>query len=150
MIGIEHIHNEALVAFLTAHREHPNIRRFIQKQNEMVRAMDAELGTSYRGYREYLERNAGDDASFTIEELKALLKPVFVVRLNDEEKAEYCYEEFEVRLDELVKPVCIRDEAHFFTVWGKDGRIDIPVRLLDEFREFLGEHKVEFEEETGG
>ena len=75
---------------------------------------------------------------------------MFTVRLNDEEKPEYCYEEFEVSLEELLKPVYIKDEGDFFTVWGKVGRIDIPVRLLAEFREFLQRYQVSFEDEFGG
>ena len=147
---MEHIHNETVLAFLKAHQDEPGVRRFIQEQDKQVKALNRELGTRHEGYLEYLEENIGDDASFTLEELKALLKPVFLVRLNKEKKAEYCYEEFEVSLDELVKPVYIKDEGDFFTVWGKEGRIDIPVRLLGKFREFLKEHRVQFEDEYGG
>ena len=147
---MEHIHNETVLAFLKAHEGEPGVQRFIQEQDKQVKALNRELGTRYEGYLDYLEANIGDDASFTLEELKALLAPTFVVQLNEEEKAEYCYEEFEVNLGELVKPVYIKDEGDFFTVWGKEGRIDIPVRLLGKFREFLQEHRVQFEDEYGG
>ncbi|MGB6919249.1 MAG: hypothetical protein WBF96_12070 [Phycisphaerae bacterium] len=147
---MEHIHNETVLAFLKAHEDMPGVKRFIQEQDKQVKALNRELGTRYEGYLEYLDENIGDDASFTLEELKALLAPAFLVRLNKEEKAEYSYEEFEVSLDELVKPVYIKDEGDFFTVWGKEGRIDIPVRLLGKFREFLREHRVQFEDEYGG
>jgi len=132
------------------HESEPGVQRFIQEQDKQIKVLNRELGTRYEGYLEYLEANIGDDASFTLEELKAILKPAFLVRLNKEKKAEYCYEEFEVSLDELVKPVYIKDEGDFFTVWGKEGRIDIPVRFLGKFREFLKEHRVPFEDEYGG
>jgi len=40
---------------------------------EMIDRINKELGTDYRDYLSYIEDNIGDDASFTMEELKALL-----------------------------------------------------------------------------
>ena len=39
----------------------------------MIDRINKELGTDYRDYLSYLKDNIGDDASFTMEELKALL-----------------------------------------------------------------------------
>ena len=69
---MEHIHNEAVLAFLKAHQNRPGVRRFIAEQDKEVKALNCELGTRYGGYLDYLEANIGDDASFTLEELKAL------------------------------------------------------------------------------
>jgi len=38
-------------------------------------AMNQSLGTDYRDYLDYLEDNIGDDAEWSMEELRALLKP---------------------------------------------------------------------------
>lgn len=146
---MNHIHNEAVLAFLMAHQDNENVRRFIRKQDQEVRVMNNEFGTSYGGYIDYLAANIGDDASFTMDELKALLRPRFEIRLNEKEKKEYCCEEFEIGINEFVKPVYIKDEGDFFSVWSKDGRIDIPLRFLDDLRKFLRENKVEYEDEFG-
>ena len=37
--------------------------------------LNTELGTKYKDYLDYLEDNIGDDADFTMDELKALLEP---------------------------------------------------------------------------
>ena len=81
-----------------------------------------------------------------MDELKALLKPKFKVKLNEKEKKEWD-RDFEVSIDGLKKPVYIKDEGHFFTVWEKQGRVDIPVRLLDRFRKFLRDNRIEYEDE---
>lgn len=70
---MDHIHNETVVGFLKAHRDNPNIKRFLREQQEMIDKINKELGTDYRDYLSYLEVNIGDDASFTMEGLKALL-----------------------------------------------------------------------------
>lgn len=147
---MNHIHNEAVLAFLTAHQDNENVQRFIGKQDEAVREANKELGTSHGGYIDYLVANIGDDACFTMEELKELLQPRFVIELNEQEKKEYCYEEFEISIEELVKPVYIKDEGDFFTIWGKDGRIDIPLRFLDKLRKFLRDNNIEYDDEFGG
>ncbi len=149
LIRMNHIHNEAVLAFLTTHEDNPNVKRFIRKQDEVVRAMAKDLGSEYKEYMAYLEANAGDDASFTMEDLKGLLQPRFVVELRKEEKKEYCCKEFEIGIDELVKPVYIKDEGHFFTIWGKDGRIDIPLRFLEELRKLLRDNNIEYDDEFG-
>ena len=150
MVRMNHIHNEAVLAFLMAHQDNPNVKRFIGKQDEAVREANNELGASHGGYIDYLVANIGDDASFTMDELKALLQPRFIIRLNEQEKKEYSYEEFDIRIDEFAGPVYIKDEGDFFSVWDNDGRIDIPLRFLDEFRKFFRENKVEYEDEFGG
>ena len=81
-----------------------------------------------------------------MDELKTLLKPKFKVKLNKKEKKEWD-RDFEVSIDDLKKPVYIKDEGHFFTVWEKQGRVDIPVRLLDKFRKFLQDNHIEYEDD---
>ena len=81
-----------------------------------------------------------------MDELKTLLKPKFKVKLYEKEKNEWD-RDFEVSIDDLKKPVYIKDEGHFFTVWEKQGRVDIPVRLLDKFRKFLRDNRIEYEDE---
>ena len=81
-----------------------------------------------------------------MDELKTLLKPKFKVKLYEKEKKEWD-RDFEVSIDDLKKPVYIKDEGHFFTVWEKQGRVDIPVRLLDKFRKFLRDNRIEYEDE---
>ena len=81
-----------------------------------------------------------------MDELKALLKPKFKVKLYEKEKKEWD-RDFEVSIDDLKRPVYIKDEGHFFSVWEKQGRVDIPVRLLDKFRKFLRDNRIEYEDE---
>jgi len=71
---IDHIHNETVLAFLQAHKANPNVQRFLAKQNKEIQAMNKSLGTDYKDYFDYIEDNIGDDADFTMDELKALLK----------------------------------------------------------------------------
>jgi len=149
VIEIGHVHNEAVLVFLGAHRGHPNIRRFLQKQDDIVRAMNAKIGTKYRGYLEYLEANAGDDAPFTIEELKMLLEPCFSIELDEDEKRVFDYDECHILARDLVKPVRIKDEGNFFSVWSKDGKIDVPVRFLEDFRQFLWQNRIAYSESLG-
>ena len=82
-----------------------------------------------------------------MDELKALLKPRFQIILNTKETKEFDYEDYEVGLDDLKRPVYIKDEGHFFTVWDKQGRVDIPVRLLEKFRKFLQDNHIQYEDE---
>jgi hypothetical protein len=72
---MDHIHNEAVLAFLQAHNDNPNVQRFLAKKKQTIEALNKELGTEYKDYFDYLEDNIGDDADFTVDELKALLKP---------------------------------------------------------------------------
>jgi len=142
-----HIHNETVLAFLKAHRENRSIQRFLAEQKRAIQAMNRSLGTRYRDYLEYLEDNSGDDADWSIDELKALLGPRFEVTLSKQEQNDYEGKEFEIILDELIKPVYIKDEGHFFSVWDGQGRVDIPVRLLNRFVAFLKENGVAYKSE---
>ncbi len=72
---MDHIHNEAVLVFLEAHKDNPNVQRFLAKQKLGIEELNTELGTKYKGYLDYLKDNIGDDADFTMDELKALLKP---------------------------------------------------------------------------
>jgi hypothetical protein len=72
---MDHIHNEAVLAFLQAHKGNPNVQRFLVKQKLGIEELNTELGTEYKDYLDYLEANIGDDADFTMDELKALLEP---------------------------------------------------------------------------
>jgi len=72
---MDHIHNEAVLAFMQAHNDNPNVQRFLAKQKLGIEELNTELGTEYKGYLDYLKNNIGDDADFTMDELKALLKP---------------------------------------------------------------------------
>jgi len=73
-MNIDHIHNEAVLAFLQAHRNNQNVQRFLVKQKQQIQAMNKSLGTDYKDYFDYLEDNIGDDADFTMDDLKVLLK----------------------------------------------------------------------------
>jgi len=127
--------------------DNPNIENFLKRQKQIIESMNKKCGTDYADYLDYLEANIGDDASFTMDELKALLKPRFQIILNTKETKEFDYEDYEVGLDDLKRPVYIKDEGHFFTVWDKQGRVDIPVRLLDKFRKFLQDNHIQYEDE---
>jgi hypothetical protein len=62
---MDHIHNEAVLAFLQAHNDNPNVQRFLAKKKQTIEALNKELGTEYKDYFDYLEDNIGDDADFT-------------------------------------------------------------------------------------
>ena len=144
---MEHIHNETVLAFLLAHIEHPNVQRFLNQQKHEIQEMNQSLGTNYKDYIDYLEDNIGDDADWSIDQLKVLLRQHFEVKLSKEEQSDYECDSFDVYLDELIKPVYIKDEGDFFTVWEKQGRVDIPVRLLKQFIALLKENKVSHKSE---
>ena len=144
---MDHIHNEAVLAFLQTHKDNLNVQRFLAKQKPATEALNRELGTQYRDYLDYLADNIGDDADFTMDELKALLSLKFEVRLFEKERKEFGYDDFDIAAEELIGPVYIKDEGDFFTVWEKDGRVDIPVRLLRKFVAFLQNNGVPYESE---
>ena len=141
------LHNSDVLTFLKLHIDNPNIENFLKRQKQIIDSMNKKCGTGYAGYLGYLEENIGDDASFTMDELKTLLRPRFQVILNIKERKEFDYEDYEIGLDDLERPVYIKDEGQFFTVWDKRGRVDIPVRLLDKFRKFLQDNHIEYEDE---
>ena len=141
-----HLHNSDVLTFLKLNIDNPNIEKFLKKQKQIIEITNDKCGTDYTDYLDYLEANIGDDASFTMDELKTLLRPRFQVELNEKEKEDWD-RDFEVSIDDLKKPVYIKDEGHFFTVWDKQGRVDIPVRLLDKFRKFLQDNHIEYEDE---
>ena len=147
---MEHLHNAGVATFLRIHKDRPGVQSVLRKEDQAIGALDKALGTDYRNYLDYLERNPGDDADMTVADLQALLGPVFIVGLNEVEKREYSSEEFVVRPNELLRPVYIKDEGEFFTVWGRDGRIDIPLRFLQEFRKFLRDNRIGCEDEFIG
>ena len=72
---MDHIHNEAVLAFLQAYKDNANVQRFLTRQKRAIEELNTELGTEYKDYVDYLEDNIGDDADFTMDELKALLEP---------------------------------------------------------------------------
>lgn len=141
------LHNSDVLTFLKLNRDNPNIKVFLEKQKKIIDSMNKKCGTDYADYLGYLEENIGDEASFTMDELKTLLRPRFQVILNIKERQEFDYEDYEIGLDDLERPVYIKDEGHFFTVWDKQGRVDIPVRLLDKFRKFLQDNHIQYEDE---
>lgn len=55
--------------------------------------------------------------------------------------------DFKVCIRDLERPVYIKDEGAFFTVWEKQGRVDIPVRYLKRFIKFLQDNHIEYENE---
>lgn len=71
---MDHIHNETVLAFLKEHKDNPNVKDFLRKQNHAIEVINKELGTNYKDYLDYLEANIGDDGEFTMGELEALLK----------------------------------------------------------------------------
>ena len=70
---MDHIHNETVLAFLKLHREHPNIQKLLAEEDAEVAEMNEALGTGYKDFLDYLERNSGDDAACTMEKLEALV-----------------------------------------------------------------------------
>ena len=70
-----HLHNSDVLTFLELHRDNPNIESFLESQKRIIASMNRKCGTDYTDYFDYLRANIGDDASFTMDELKALLKP---------------------------------------------------------------------------
>jgi hypothetical protein len=70
-----HLHNSDVLTFLKLHIDNPNIANFLKRQKQIIKAMNKKCGTNYADYLDYLEENIGDDASFTVDELKALLRP---------------------------------------------------------------------------
>ena len=72
---MDHIHNEAVLAFLQVHKDNPNVQRFLAKQKLAIETLNKEIGIEYKDYFDYLEDNTGDDADYTMDELKALPKP---------------------------------------------------------------------------
>jgi len=143
---MDHIHNETVLSFIKIHKDNINMQRFLKKEDEAIRAMNKELDTDYEDYLDYLEANIGDDASFTLEELQDLLKPKFEVKLNKKEQKEFDYNDFEIGINDLEKPVYIKDEGDFFSIFAKE-RMDIPVRLLGKFIKFLEDNNIKYENE---
>lgn len=146
---MDHIHNETVLNFLKAHKDNRNIMEFIQKQNSQIEEFNKALDENYIDYFDYLESNIGDDASFSLAELKSLLNPGFEVKLTNKDKEEFEYDSFIIGVDELEKPVYIKDEGSFFSIWSKKERIDIPVRFLKRFIKFLKDNKIYFNNEYG-
>ena len=120
---------------------------FLQEQKKEIKELNKELGDNYKDYFDYLEANVGDDASFTLDELNALLKPRFEVTLSKAEKKEFDYDYFIIDIDELEKPVHIKNEGKFFSIWSNKERIDIPLRFLKGFIKFLNKNKINYENE---
>lgn len=144
---MEHLHNAGVATFLRIHKDRPGVQNFLRKEDQAIGALNKALGSDYRDYLDYLERNPGDDAEFELPDLEALLAPAFVVRLKETEKREYCCNEFHLGLSELMRPVYIKYQDKCFTVWTKNGQVDVPLRLLDEFRQFLDENQIWHEDE---
>ena len=144
---MDHIHNEVVLAFLKEHKDNPSVKDFLAKQNRAIKVINKELGTDYKDYLDYLDANIGDDAEFTRTDLEALLRPRFEVRLLKKEKKAFNYENFDIAVDELSKPVYIKDEGDFFTVWVRQGRVDMPVRLLKRFAAFLTDNSISYQSE---
>lgn len=69
-----HLHNSDVLSFLQLHKSNPKIKAFMKHRQEEINQTNQELDEDYKDYFDYLERNIGDDASYTIEELKALLR----------------------------------------------------------------------------
>jgi len=68
-----HLHNTDVLTYLKAHIDNPGVRTFIEAQQEQIDELNNEFGDDYKDYLDYLEGNIGDDASFTMDELRALL-----------------------------------------------------------------------------
>jgi len=69
-----HLHNSDVLTFLKLHSDNQEVRTFIEAQQKEIDGLNNEFNDDYKDYLDYLERNIGDDASFTIDELRALLK----------------------------------------------------------------------------
>lgn len=136
-----------MLTFLKAHADNPNIRKVIAEQNQINKRLNDELGEDYKDYFDYLERNSGDDANITMAQLKGLLKPYFAIELSKNERKDFEYKRLSIAIDDLRKPVKIKDEGDFFTIWEKSGRIDTPLRFLNGFVKFLEKNNIEYESE---
>jgi len=68
-----HLHNSDVLTFLESHADNLGIMRFLEAQDKEIVKLNEELGDDYKDYLDYLARNIGDDASFTLVELKALV-----------------------------------------------------------------------------
>lgn len=82
---MDHIHNETVLMFLREHKDNPRIREFLKQQDKEIAETNEAFDENYKNYLDYLEMNIGDDASFTMDELKDLLEPRFNASLNKNE-----------------------------------------------------------------
>ncbi len=142
-----HLHNSDMLTFLKAHADNPNIRKIIAEENQKNKRLNDELGEDYKDYFDYLERNSGDDANITMAQLKGLLKPRFTIELSKDERKDFEYKRLSIAIDDLDKPVYIKDEGDFFTTWDKNERIDIPLRFLKRFVKFLEDNNIAYDSE---
>ena len=71
---LDHIHNETVLEFLKEHSDNEGVKELIKDEQESIETLNKEFETTYKDYFDYLEDNIGDDADFTMDELKALLK----------------------------------------------------------------------------
>ena len=107
--------------------------------------MVAVVSSTTAGLNAYLEANPGDDACYSMEELKALLRPRFIVTVGENDPKGFLYQDLVIGIDGLLKPVRIKDEGSSFTVGGNERGIDIPLRSLNRFQKFLRENGVGYE-----
>ena len=50
---MDHIHNEAVLAFLQTHKDNPNVQGFLAKQKRAIEALNREIGTGYKDYLDF-------------------------------------------------------------------------------------------------
>ena len=71
---MDHLHNSDVLMFFRAHSDNANIKKYIEEEQGSIDEVNAEFGTGYRDFLDYLESNIGDDVCFTFDDLMALLK----------------------------------------------------------------------------
>jgi hypothetical protein len=68
-----HLHNSDVLNFLKLNKDNPNVKKHIEKQQGWIEELNEEFNMNYKDYLDYLEQNIGDDASYTMDELKELI-----------------------------------------------------------------------------
>ncbi len=72
MVG--HLHNSDVLMFFRTHSNNAGVKLFVAGEQGFVDDSNEVFGTAYKDFWDYLKNNPGDDSSFTLEELRALLK----------------------------------------------------------------------------
>lgn len=60
--------------FFREHSGNAGVKRFVTGEQVFVDDENEVFGTAYKDFLDFLENNPGDDSSFTLAELRALLK----------------------------------------------------------------------------
>jgi hypothetical protein len=133
-----HLHNSDLLTFFETHANNPNIKEIIEEQNQCIQQLNANAGKDYKDYFDFLKRKSSDDAGITMAQLKGLLKPRFTIELSKDERKDFEYQRLSIAIDDLEKPVKIKDEGDFFTIWEKRWKGRHPFEISQRIRQVPG------------